>query len=113
MAPDEIEAAINRAEEKLRELEQQQPAAKASAKLFSMVPKAAQAYRKQVAAGLDGNPREAEKARALLRRLCVDGKVTLIPGEDGSLTAVGAFAPAVLLQAASGGVVTGGRGRGI
>lgn len=37
---------IGRAEEKRRELEQQQPAAKASAKLLSMLPRAAELCRR-------------------------------------------------------------------
>lgn len=107
LTADELEAAIARAEAKCRELEQQ-PAAKASARVFAFLPKAAELIRHQVAAGLDGNPREAMKARAFLRGLFVDGKVTLIPGEDGSLWAQYSLAPAMLLKAASGG--SGGRG---
>jgi hypothetical protein len=45
---DEIQAAIERAEATRRELEDQQPAAKQSAKLFSMLPKAAELYGRQI-----------------------------------------------------------------
>ena len=76
-----------------------------------MVPKAADIYRGQVLEGLDGNPREALKARVFLRGLFVDGKVTLNPHADGSLWAHSSLAPAVLLKAAGG--ATGYRGRGI
>jgi hypothetical protein len=40
------------------EANQQQPAAKASAKLFAAIPRAAALYREHVARGLDGNSRE-------------------------------------------------------
>jgi hypothetical protein len=40
-----VQAAIERAERKRRELEQQQPAAKASAKVLSIPPRAAEMYR--------------------------------------------------------------------
>jgi hypothetical protein len=78
MATDEIQAAIDRAEGKPRELEQQQPEAKASARVFAMVPRAAELYRQQVRLGLDGNPRKALKARVFLRGLFEDGKVIML-----------------------------------
>jgi site-specific DNA recombinase len=107
---DELEAAIAKAEGKLRELEQQQPEAKASARIFAAIPRAAALYRAQVSAGLDGNPREALKAQVFLRGLFAEGKVVLSPGADGSLWAQYALTPSVLLKAAG---VTGYRGRGI
>jgi site-specific DNA recombinase len=79
MDGDELQAAIDKAEGKRRELEAHQPEAKSSARIFAAIPRAAALYRAQVCAGLDGNPREALKAKALLRRLFVDGKVTLSP----------------------------------
>ena len=60
---DELQAAIDRAEQKLRELENAQPAAKQSAKLLTLVPRMAEQYRRQIALGLYGNPRAALKAR--------------------------------------------------
>ena len=110
MTADELQAAIDRAEGKRRELEAQQPEAKATARLFAMIPKAAALYRQQVALGLNGNPRDASKAKVFLRGLFEGGKVTLSPGADGSLWANYSLAPAVLLKAAAG---TGYRGRGI
>lgn len=65
MTADEIQAAIARAEEKRQELLAQQPAAKQSARMFSMLPKAADLYCRQIALGLDGDPRAALKARAV------------------------------------------------
>ena len=56
LEPDEIQAAIERAEEKRKELVDMQPAAKRSAKLLAMLPKAAETYRRQIAQGLDEDP---------------------------------------------------------
>jgi site-specific DNA recombinase len=106
MAPDEIEAAIGRAEVKLHELEARQPSAKESARVLSMLPRAAELYRRQVANGLSGDPREALKARVTLRSLVVGGRIVLSPGEGGSLWAKFSMAPAMLLKATG----TGGRG---
>jgi hypothetical protein len=86
MQPDELQAAIDRAEAKRRELENQQPVAKASAKVLSILPRAAELYRRQVAQGLDGNPREALKARVFLREW-FSGKIRLEPLPDGGLIA--------------------------
>lgn len=109
MTADELEAAIDRAEGKLRELEAQMPAAKASAKVLSILPRAAELYRRQVALGLDGNPREALRARMVLRSLVVDGRIMLRPGENGSLWAKFSMAPEMLLKATG----TGHRGEAV
>ena len=79
---------------------------KATARVFAMVPRAAELYRQQVQDGLDGNPREALKAKVFLRGLFVDGKIVMSPGADGSLWALYSMQPAGLLKAAG----TGGRG---
>jgi site-specific DNA recombinase len=101
MATDELQAAIDRAEAKRQELDGQQPLAKASAKVLSILPRAAALYRDQVRRGLNGNPPEAMKARAVLRNLLVDGKIVLSPGKEaGSLWAKYSLAPAVLLGTA-------------
>ena len=47
--------------------EEQQPAAKQSAKVLSILPRAAELYRRQITLGLDGDPRAALKARVFLR----------------------------------------------
>jgi hypothetical protein len=86
MTADEIQAAIDRAEAKRRELQDQQPEVKQSAKLLSILPRAAELYRRQVAEGLDGNPREALKARVFLREW-FSGKIRLEPLPDGGLMA--------------------------
>jgi site-specific DNA recombinase len=56
---DELQAAVDRAKSKRRELENAQPAAKQSAKLLMLVPRMAEEYRRQIELGLDGNPRAA------------------------------------------------------
>jgi site-specific DNA recombinase len=86
MTPDEIEAAIARAESKRRELENAQPAAKMSMKVLAILPRAAELYRQQVMDGLDGNPRAALKARVFLKEW-FGGKVRLEPLPDGGLMA--------------------------
>jgi hypothetical protein len=96
MAPDEIQAAIDRAEEKRRELESQQPEAKASAKVLTVLPKAAETYRRLVAQGLDGDERAALKARVFLRELL--GRINLKPEGEGELWAEYGVAPAALLK---------------
>jgi site-specific DNA recombinase len=69
MPSDEIQAAIDRAEVKRRELEAQHPAARASAKVLAMLPQAAEMFRRQVEEGLDGDRRAAGKARVVLRQM--------------------------------------------
>jgi hypothetical protein len=39
--------------------------------------RAAALYSRQIAQGLDGNPRAALKARAILREMCVGGRIDL------------------------------------
>jgi hypothetical protein len=44
------------------------------------------------------NPREALKAKVLLRNLIVDGRIKLCPSEDGSLWAGYSMSPATRLK---------------
>ena len=67
-----------------------------------MLPRAAEAYRRQIEQGLDGDPRAALKARVILRDL-FGGKIRLVPESDGSLWAEYALRPSVLLKAAGRG----------
>lgn len=53
-------------------------------KVFTMLPRAAEAYRRQI--GLEGEPRATLKARSILREL-FGGKIRLVPEPDGGLTA--------------------------
>lgn len=103
MAADEIEAAIARAEEKRRELEAQQPTAQASAKVLSILPRAAEVYRRQVEMGLEGDARAALKARVFLREFL--GRIEL-KREGAELWAEYGFEPSALLQ------VVGSKGLG-
>jgi hypothetical protein len=61
-------------------------AAKHSAKVLSMLPAAAELYRRQIAQGLDGDPRAALKARVFLRDWFT-GKIRLEPLGGGGLMA--------------------------
>jgi hypothetical protein len=107
MTADEIQAAIDRAEAKRRELEAQQPEAKRSAKVLSILPRAAKEFRKQVAMGLDGDPRAALKARVFLREW-FGGKIRLEPLPDGGLMAHWSENATALLRGCER-VVAGGR----
>lgn len=107
MTPDELQATIERAEAKRRELNNAaaRSTAGGSAQILSILPKAAEYYGQQIALGLDGDPRAAAKARPIVREL-LGGKVRLIPGENGTLWAEYGLHMTALLQGAG----TGGRG---
>jgi len=105
MTADELQAAIDRAEAERRVLESQQPATKASAKVVSIVPRAAELYRRQITKGLEGDEREVLKARVFLREWFT-GKIRLEPLPDGGLMARWNERSAALLRAA------GARGSG-
>jgi len=108
MEPDELQAAIARAEAKRRELAAVQPAATEMARVFALLPKAAAEYQQQIREGLNGSPAQAGKARLILREMV--GPIELDQQADGSVWASYKIDPAVLIQAAGG---TDGRGRGI
>lgn len=86
MTPDEIQAAIERAEAKRRELAAAQPTAKSGARLFAALPRAADLYRRQITAGLNGDARADMKARVILREL-FGGKIRMVPDAAVGLTA--------------------------
>jgi hypothetical protein len=65
-------------------LQEQQPAAKRSAKVLAMLPRAAEAYRRQIVLGLEGDARAALKARVILREL-FGGEIRLVPDDKGGL----------------------------
>jgi hypothetical protein len=100
---DELQAALERAEYKRRELaEPRTENLGGSAKLLSILPNAAELYRRQISLGLDGaHPQIMLKARLALREL--PGQIRLEPGENGSLWAAYEVQPAVLVR----GAVTG------
>lgn len=105
---DEIQAAIDRAEEKRQKLLSEQPSVRHSAKMISMLPKAAKEYRRQIALGLNQDARAAGKARVLLRKLL--GIIELRPGPGRSLWAEYQICPAALLKAGTAGAGTTGSG---
>lgn len=86
MAVDELQAAIDRAEAKRDELLNQEPVAKQSAKILKMLPKAAEAARREIAEALGGNSRASLKARVMLRE-AYNGEIRLVPDEAGGLMA--------------------------
>ena len=75
------------------------------------MPNAAQAYRRQIELGLDGDSREASRARVILRDLL--GPIQMCPEPDGSLWAQYDTRPAALVKKAVGASVelsgSGGR----
>jgi len=105
MAVDELQAAIDRAEAKREELLIQQPAAKQSAKILNMLPKAAEAARREIAEALGGNSRASLKARVILRE-AYNGEIRLVPDEAGGLMAHWNLSKTALLR----GVGTGNSG---
>jgi len=102
MTADELQSIIERIEAKRRELTSATGRITASdgAKIISLLPKAAEYYGQQIAAGLDGDLRAAAKARPIVRAL-LGGKVELILGEEeGSLYAHYGLHMAALLRSA-------------
>ncbi len=95
LAADELQAGIDRAENKRRELVDARPAERENARVLAILPRAAELYREQIDLGLGGDPAEAAKARTILRDML--GEIMLSPGEDGSLWAEYAMQPAALL----------------
>ena len=100
LEPDELQLGIDAARRKRKELIESQPAAQQSAKVIAALPQAAQAYRRQIERGLQANPREANKARVILKDLL--GPIQMCPEQDGSLWAEFDARPAALLKKAVG-----------
>jgi len=95
---DELQAGIERAENKRRELLDVRPAERENARVLALMRRAAELYREQIDLGLGGDPAAAAKARTILRDML--GEIMLSPGEDGSLWAEYGMQPAALLQGA-------------
>lgn len=73
------------------------PQTSAKAQSLTILPNAAEFYRRQIAVGLDGAyPQVMAKARLAIRELL--GQIRLKPGEDGSLLAAYEVHPAVLVR---------------
>ena len=94
MTAAEFQSIIERLLLDRRNLEAEQPASKEAARVVAMVPNAASDYRKQINLGLDGDPRAAMRARAILRKLC--GPIVIESDEDGSVWARFELRPAPL-----------------
>ena len=86
MTTEELHAAIDRAEEKRRELQGLQDGAGSPAKALAILPRAAELYRRQVALGIDGHPEAILKARLFLQEW-FGGKIRLEPLPGGGLMA--------------------------
>jgi site-specific DNA recombinase len=109
MTADEIQAAVDRAEAKRQELLGEQPEVRKTAKVLSILPGAAEMYRRQVAFGLEGDPDASLKARVFLREWFT-GRIDLEPLPDGGLMAHWNENAAALLRAANLGTSgSGGR----
>jgi site-specific DNA recombinase len=107
---DELQGAIESAERKRRDLQNAQPAAKASARVRAMLPKAAKLYTRQIDLGLAGDEREALKARVFLRE-AFGGEIRLEADAAGGLTAHWMQQSACLMTAAMGCRPSGSGGR--
>jgi site-specific DNA recombinase len=81
LAPDELAAALAKAEEKRPSPLTAGPPAD-DARMISMLPNAAADYREQIKIGLAGDEGASLKARVLLRQY-FGGQIKLIPAEDG------------------------------
>lgn len=109
MAPDELLAVIERAEQKRLDLLMARPKTAANDDAVRGLPSAAKMYREQIGKGLQGNRDEASQARHAVRRLLGE-KVLLVPSEDCThLVAHVAFQRAALLAGNAGTVGSGGR----
>ena len=108
MTAEELQSVIDRQLEERSTLEAAQPAAKQISKVKTMLSSAAELYREQIGLGLDGDPRAALKARALLRKLC--GPILVESDPDGSVWARFDLQPAALLSQVAG---TEGQGDGV
>jgi len=74
-----LEAGIERAEGKRRELLNTRPAERENARVLALMPRAAALYREQIDQGLGGDPAAASKARTILRDML--GEFTLSPAK--------------------------------
>jgi hypothetical protein len=99
---DELQAGIDRADNKRRELLDVRPAERENARALALMPQAAELYRAQIDLGLGGEPAAAARAAQILREML--GEIALSPGEGGSLWAEYAMQPAALLKDARTGV---------
>lgn len=105
IAADELQAAIERAETKRRQLQRGFQDRSEVARMLGAIPRAAELCNEQITLGLSGDVKASEQARTILRELIPD-RIRLSPKPDGSLWAHSAIQPAALLN------IAGYRGRG-
>ena len=107
------QATLIQAEAMKAELMESQPAAKASAKILTVLPRAAELYRLQLKKGLErASPRDVDRARAAVRQLA--GGPIWIDQQPGEATAFATFFADRLAVAKAAGanvVVDGSGGR--
>ena len=97
LAPDEIEAALTKAQEKRRSLLNAASSVN-TAQLLEMLPSAAEDFRQQIGKGLAGDHGAALRARVVLRQY-FGGQIKVLPEKDGSLYAEYLQQRIALLQA--------------
>jgi len=85
LAPDELEAALAKAEEKRCSLLTAQPSAD-GARVIAMLPDAAKEFREQIKQGMAGDVGASLKARVVLRQY-FGGQIKMLPEAGGSLYA--------------------------
>jgi site-specific DNA recombinase len=85
LAPDELEAALAKAEEKRRALLTARPSAD-GARVIAMLPDAAKEFREQIKQGMAGDAGASLKARIVLRQY-FGGQIRMLPEAGGSLYA--------------------------
>jgi hypothetical protein len=73
MTADEIQASVERAESKADELRALEAKAAPALKVLTLLPRAGEKYRRQIALGLTGEPDATLKARSILRDLLGGG----------------------------------------
>jgi DNA invertase Pin-like site-specific DNA recombinase len=83
MSAEDLQAIIDKAEAKKRELLSSAPEAKRNDKILAAMPAAAKQYRDQIKKGLQGNPTEAGRGRIAVRQLLGDS-IVLKPAKDRS-----------------------------
>jgi len=81
LTPSDLISAIERLEAQRKGLLEMRKPEEVTTSVFAMLPKAAELYRAQVDAGLDGDPKAAAKARVFLREYL--GKIRLVPEAGG------------------------------
>jgi hypothetical protein len=85
LAPDELEAALAKAEEKRHLILTARPSTD-GARAIAMLPGSAEEFREQIKQGLAGDVAASLKARLALRQY-FGGQIKMLPGEDGGLYA--------------------------